>query len=85
MPTDRLSLNKAFWDLGLRFQWDETVWPVLSSMPDLRAQLAYYLERHQPHLLAVYDVDFLRRMIEEQLAAPPADRGRMGLEAHRSF
>jgi len=84
MPTDRTSLNKAFLDLGLRFQWDETVWPVLAGMPDLRSQLAYYLERHQPHLLAVYDVDFLRRIIEEQLAAPPGT-SRMGLEAHRSF
>ena len=26
MPTDRKSLNQAFWDLGLRFQWDEKVW-----------------------------------------------------------
>ncbi len=70
MPTDRKSLNRAFWDLGFRFQWDEHVWSVVSSMPDLRAQLAYYLERHQPHLLAVYDVDFLKSMIEHRLASP---------------
>ena len=83
MPIDRKSLNRAFWDLGFRFQWDEQVWSVVSSMPDLRAQLAYYLERHQPHLLSVYDVDFLKSMVENRLAAP----GDMpiGLEAHSSF
>ncbi len=82
MPTDRTSLNRAFWDLGLRFQWDEKVWSTLMGLPDLRAQLAYYLERHQPHLLAVYDVDFLKSLIERRLANP-AD-ARLGIEAHRS-
>jgi hypothetical protein len=84
MPTDRKSLNRAFWDLGLRFQWDEAVWATLMAMPDLRSQLAYYLERHQPHLLAVYDVDFLQGIIEARLASPAAD-ARIGLEAGRSY
>ena len=84
MPTDRKSLNRAFWDLGLRFQWDETVWATLTALPDLRSQLAYYLERHQPHLLAVYDVDFLKGIIEARLATPAAD-ARIGLEAPRSY
>ena len=83
MPTDRKSLNRAFWDLGLRFEWDESIWSVLMGFPDLRSQLAYYLERHQPHLLAVYDVDFLRRIIEERLVSPVDPR--VGLEAHRTF
>ena len=82
MPTDRKALNRAFWDLGLRFHWDEGIWTVLTGLPDLRAQLAYYLDRHQPHLLAVYDVDFLTRIIEERLASPVD--ARVGLEAHRS-
>jgi hypothetical protein len=83
MPTDRTSLNRAFWDLGLRFHWDEGVWTLLMGLPDLRAQLTYYLGRYQPHLLAVYDVDFLQRMIEERLACPVD--ARVGLEAHRTF
>ena len=82
MPTDRKSLNRAFWDLGLRFHWDEDVWTVLMGLPDLRAQLTYYLERYQPHLLAVYDVDFLQRVIEQRLASPVD--ARIGMEAHRS-
>jgi hypothetical protein len=83
MPTDRKSLNRAFWDLGLRFQWDEAAWAALAGLPDLRSQLAWYLERHQPHLLAVYDVEFLRRIIEERLACPVD--ARVGMEATRSF
>jgi hypothetical protein len=82
MTTDRKSLNRAFWDLGLRFQWDEDVWTALMRLPDLRARLAHYLQSHQPHLLAVYDVDFLSRIIEERLASPVD--ARVGLEAHRS-
>ena len=84
MPTDRKSLNQAFWDLGLRFQWDENVWSALMGLPDLRSQLAYYLERYQPHLLAVYDVDFLKGVIEQRLASPGGDT-RIGLEAGRSY
>ena len=84
MTTDRATLNRAFWDLGLRFQWDQATYDWLSGMPDLRAALASYLERHQPHLLGVYDVEFLRNIIEERLAHP-APEARVGMEAHRSF
>ncbi|HUL96079.1 MAG TPA: hypothetical protein VLT89_08710 [Usitatibacter sp.] len=83
MTNDRTSLNRAFWDLGLRFQWDEATYNSLAALPDLRAALASYLERHQPHLLGVYDVEFLRRIIEERLATPGDSR--LGMEAHRSF
>ena len=84
MPTDRKSLNQAFWDLGLRFQWDEKVWATLMGLPDLRSQLAWYLEKHQPHLLAVYDVDFLKGVVEARLSAPEPEH-RIGLEAGRSY
>jgi hypothetical protein len=84
MSTDRELLNRAFWDLGLRFQWNPAIWTELAALPDLRTRLAHYLERYQPHLLAVYDVDFLRNIIEERLAHP-APEARMGMEAHSSF
>jgi len=83
MATDRKSLNRAFWDLGLRFHWDEDLWTVLMGLPDLRSQLAYYLERYQPHLLAVYDVDFLHCIIEQRLASPVD--ARLGMEAQRGI
>ena len=79
---DRNALNQTFWDLGFRFQWDEATWIALAKLPDLRAQLREYLGKHQPHLLAVYDVDFLGSLIEQNLASP---RFSTGMEAHRSF
>jgi len=82
MATDRKSINQAFWELGLRFQWDESVWSSLQGLPDLRAQLRHYLERDQPHLLQVYDVDFLAKIIEQHLVSPTSNR--TGMEAHFS-
>ena len=83
MPDNLDDLNRAFWDLGLRFSWDESTWASMTQLPDLRARLQHYLQQHQPHLLAVYDVDLLRGMIEERLAHP--SESRVGMEAHRSF
>ena len=83
MQDNLADLNRAFWDLGLRFSWDEATWASLARLPDLRAQLAHYLQTYQPHLLGVYDVDFLKKVIEEQLAHPAESR--VGMEAHRSF
>ena len=82
MATDRKSINQAFWELGLRFQWDERDWAVLSAMPDVRSQLGYWLPRNQPHLLQVYDVDFLAKIIEQHLVSPTSNR--TGMEAHFS-
>jgi hypothetical protein len=82
MQRNLADLNRAFWDLGLRFSWDEATWASLAKLPDLGAQLAQYLQTFQPHLLGVYDVDFLRKVIEEQLANPAESR--IGMEAHRS-
>jgi hypothetical protein len=83
MHDNLADLNRAFWDLGLRFSWDEKVWASMTDLPDLQSRLAHYLERYQPHLLAVYDVGLLKGMIEAQLARP--GESRLGMEAHRSF
>ena len=83
MQDNLADLNRAFWDLGLRFSWDEATWASMTELPDLKARLAHYLQRHQPHLLSVYDVGFLSGLIENQLAHPAESR--VGLEAHRSF
>ena len=82
MQANLADLNRAFWDLGLRFSWDEKTWASMAQLPDLQARLAHYLQAHQPHLLGVYDVDFLRDAIEHRLAHPEE---RVGIEAHRSF
>ena len=70
MIADRHSVNRAFRELGLRFQWDERTWAELSAMPDVREQLRYYLPRHQPHLLGAYDAEFLSELVARKLANP---------------
>ena len=70
MTADRHSVNRAFRELGLRFQWDERTWAELCAMHDVREQLRYYLPRHQPHLLGAYDAEFLGELVAERLAKP---------------
>jgi len=76
----RDALNAAFWDLGLRFQWDPATWNVLVELESLQDQLAYYLEHWQPHLLGVYDPAFIARLVGTRLAQPGTHR--TGLEAY---
>ncbi len=76
----REALNAAFWDLGLRFQWDPATWNVLVEMESLEAQFAYYLRHWQPHLLDVYDPVFLSRLVATKLADPGTHR--IGIEAY---
>jgi hypothetical protein len=78
----REALNAAFWDLGLRFQWDPATWNVLVEMESLEEQLAYYLAHWQPHLLGSYDPVFLARLVTTRLAQPGTSR--MGMEAFSS-
>jgi len=82
MIADRHSVNRAFRELGLRFQWDERTWAELSAMPDVREQLRYYLPRHQPHLLGAYDAEFLGELVAQKLASPADETA--SLEAHAS-
>ncbi len=82
MTIDRLQLNRAFWDLGLRFQWDEATWDGLRDIPELRERLRCYLERQQPHLLCAYDADFLCSLVEAHLDAPVREAN--GMEARAS-
>jgi hypothetical protein len=72
MTADRHSVNRAFRELGLRFQWDERTWAELAAMHDVREQLRYYLPRHQPHLLGAYDAEFLGALVAQRLANPGA-------------
>lgn len=80
MIADRHSVNRAFRELGLRFQWDERTWAELSAMHDVREQLRYYLPRHQPHLLGAYDAEFLGELVAQKLAHPAGEAA--SLEAH---
>lgn len=65
----RHSYNAAFYELGLRWHWDEATFRELMAIEDCEARLAHYLRQHQPHMLAVYDCSFLCGAIEQARAA----------------
>ncbi|MFT5643889.1 MAG: hypothetical protein ACI83P_001443 [Janthinobacterium sp.] len=65
-PSDihRNAYNAAFYELGLRWHWDDTIYENLLCEADEHQRLRAYLETHQPHLLRAYDADFLIGAIE---------------------
>ncbi len=60
----RNAYNAAFYELGLRWHWDDTIYERLLCKDDEHQRLRVYLETHQPHLLRAYDADFLIGAIE---------------------
>jgi hypothetical protein len=66
-PATELELhayNAAFYELGLRWHWDAATYDSLRDIPCRTERLRAYLERHQSHLLKVYDAEFLSDAIE---------------------
>jgi hypothetical protein len=61
----RHSYNAAFYELGLRWHWDEATFRELMAIEDCEARVLHYMRQHQPHMLAAYDCGFLCRAIEE--------------------
>lgn len=57
--------NVAFYELGLRWHWDQAFYQSVLNHADERARLRDYLKSHQPHLLKAYDVEFLADAIEQ--------------------
>ena len=62
-PTDaeieRSAFNAAFFELGLRWHWDDSTYAGLASEPCERSRVRHYVQTMQPHLLTAYDADFL--------------------------
>ena len=57
--------NAAFYELGLRWHWDDATWERLACVGDCRkARLRHYLETERAHLLRAYDANFLIDAIE---------------------
>ncbi|MCW5605991.1 MAG: LysR family transcriptional regulator [Burkholderiales bacterium] len=57
--------NGAFWDLGFKWQWDAATYRELCGVPGEKERIRAYVERHQPHLAAAYDLDFLAGLIHD--------------------
>jgi hypothetical protein len=55
----RNAYNAAFYELGLSWYWDANTSDDLTVSAGGRNRLQHYLETCQPHLLKVYDADFL--------------------------
>jgi hypothetical protein len=53
------AFNAAFYELGLRWHWDDAVYERLCAQPCERTRLRHYIEQMQPHLLRAYDAEFL--------------------------
>jgi len=55
----RNAYNAAFYELGLRWHWDDAIFQEELCEEGERDCLMNYLKTQQPHLLKVYDPDFL--------------------------
>ena len=65
--------NSAFDELGLRFRWDAGTLASLARIDGEEAQIAAYIEAHQPHLLNAYSAGFLSQaFLEKKNARYPA-------------
>lgn len=62
---DRHAYNAAFYELGLRWCWDEDTWRDLTAIGCEESRIKTYVEKHQPHLLKAYDADFLAGVIRQ--------------------
>jgi hypothetical protein len=56
---ERNAYNAAFYELGLRWHWDEKTYAGLQASACQRERVRKYLQAHQAHLLRAYDVEFL--------------------------
>lgn len=82
-PTTRLTanaeldaFNAAFDELGFDWRWDRATMAELAAIADDKDRVRVYVSRHHPHLLKVYDAEFLSGLIVDtkrrQTRAAPA-------------
>ena len=61
----RSAFNAAFYELGLRWHWDEDTYGALCMEPCERHRVKRYVEAEHAHLLRAYDADFLADAVLE--------------------
>ena len=64
----RQAYNAAFYELGLRWHWSSSDYDCQMCVESQRAHLRRYLEGSHPHMLKVYDADFLVDAIQVTMA-----------------
>lgn len=65
---DRAAFNAAFYELGLRWHWDDQTYDALCALPGERERVQRYVQTRQAHLLRAYDADFLADAVLEAKA-----------------
>jgi hypothetical protein len=70
--------NAAFHELGLDWHWDAETWASLRDIDGERERVCAYLRAHHPHLLKVYDAEFLGAAIVELKARQAATAAHLG-------
>ena len=55
----RGAYNAAFYELGLKWHWDEEMYQSVLPQAEEKLHIRKYLETHQGHLLKAYDAEFL--------------------------
>jgi hypothetical protein len=55
----RSAYNAAFYELGLKWHWDENAYQSILPHAQEKDRIRNYLEMHQAHLLKAYEADFL--------------------------
>lgn len=66
---ERDAYNAAFYELGLRWYWDQDTYEQLLRQSENAAEMIRrYLETWQPHLLKAYDAAFLAGAIQQKKA-----------------
>jgi hypothetical protein len=53
------AFNAAFYELGLRWYWDEDLYRDLRRTACEKERVHIYLQTYQSHLLTAYEADFL--------------------------
>ena len=74
--------NAAFHELGLDWHWDAETWASLRDIDGERERVCAYLRAHHPHLLKVYDAEFLGAAIVELKARQAATAAHLSRAAN---
>jgi hypothetical protein len=61
----RQAYNAAFAELGLRWFWGSNDYAGQMGVESQRSHLRRYVENHHPHMLKVYDAEFLVNAIQK--------------------
>lgn len=61
----RQAYNAAFAELGLRWYWGSGDYIGQMGVESQRSHLRRYVENHHPHMLKVYDAEFLVNAIQK--------------------